>query len=449
MTSPLHTSQNGWPASADPTEIDVQPLAIDGVAIGDGVRGGDVATVLGYVLTQIHRRVEPLIEGECWGYKYREIVGSVTLSNHASATAVDANAPQHPQGSRGTFTDEQVAEIHRILDEVEGVVRWGGDYDPPATVDEMHFELDDGPERVATVARQLGGIVTTLLDYSDGYPGGAAIAAAGHAGAARYLRKEGQSHVQPITPDEYVDLDGHRLAITLLYEHVRASRAGEGQAAGQHDARWALERAHELPIGHDNFAITFTVDYDAEPSAVGPYFQGCVDVLGVARVGCYGSYRVVEWLLDHGLITYAHQTAAWSHGERSARAHLYQEIGSVSVGGVSCDVNQVLRSNFGAVNQPEDDMSFSEEDRRMLFNLDAVNGAIAFQHPTVTLQVSDGATVTAQEFPTSLWQQSAVTVDAAALAAELVKAGVGGVTAQQLVEVLNGLRVTASQAPQA
>jgi hypothetical protein len=46
-----------------------------------------------------------------------------------------------------------VAEIHRILAEVDGVVRWGGDYKNRA--DEMHFEIDAGQEEVARVAERL------------------------------------------------------------------------------------------------------------------------------------------------------------------------------------------------------------------------------------------------------------------------------------------------------
>jgi D-alanyl-D-alanine carboxypeptidase-like protein len=146
----MATSQNGW--SVDPKRVKV---IIGGVELLGGVRAGDVATVLEYVATQFDKRVERLIEGHCWGYASRPIRGQSTgYSNHASATAVDLNAPEHGRGKRGTFSPKQVAEIHEILREVRGAVRWGGDYST-GMVDEMHFEIIAGATFIGTVADML------------------------------------------------------------------------------------------------------------------------------------------------------------------------------------------------------------------------------------------------------------------------------------------------------
>ena len=59
--------------------------------------------------------VEALVDGWCWGHAYREISGSTTLSNHASGTAIDINAPRHPLGASGTFSSTQVSRIRSIL----------------------------------------------------------------------------------------------------------------------------------------------------------------------------------------------------------------------------------------------------------------------------------------------------------------------------------------------
>jgi hypothetical protein len=148
----MATSQNGWSAG-DPSVLD-KAFAVAGAAFPGGVRRGDVAAVLGYVAAQIHTRVEPLVSGWCWGYNYREVKGSNTsLSNHASGTAIDCNAPSHPLGVRGTFTTAQRAEIHNILAEAGNVVRWGGDY--TGRVDEMHFEINAGAAAVKAVADRL------------------------------------------------------------------------------------------------------------------------------------------------------------------------------------------------------------------------------------------------------------------------------------------------------
>lgn len=39
---------------------------------------------------------------------------------------------------KGTFTDDQVNEIHNILQIFHGRLEWGGDWDDP--IDEMHIE---------------------------------------------------------------------------------------------------------------------------------------------------------------------------------------------------------------------------------------------------------------------------------------------------------------------
>jgi murein L,D-transpeptidase YcbB/YkuD len=153
----MTTSYNGWPASTDPHAIGITHLDIPGRpnAFPPGVKGGDVATVLGYVAMQVAKRVEPLGEG-CWGYSYRKNRNANNLSCHASGTAIDINAPRHPNGKAGTFTAEQVKEIRLILHECGGVVKWGGDFH--GTKDEMHFEIHGTAAQVAKAARTLRNI---------------------------------------------------------------------------------------------------------------------------------------------------------------------------------------------------------------------------------------------------------------------------------------------------
>jgi len=148
------TSQNGWPASSDKRAIGVDGAwSIRGAQFPGGVVAGPVATVLGYVADQFHQRVEPLVAGWCWGWAWRDIRGSTGLSNHASGTAIDVNAPRHPLGATGTFTTSQRDSIHAILAEAGGVVRWGGDY--TGRKDEMHFEINAGYAAVAALAARL------------------------------------------------------------------------------------------------------------------------------------------------------------------------------------------------------------------------------------------------------------------------------------------------------
>jgi hypothetical protein len=75
------------------------------------------------------------------------------LSCHASGTAIDYNAPRHPNGQSGTYKPAQVTEIRKILAEVGGVVKWGGDFH--GTKDEMHFEIHGNAADVKAAAARL------------------------------------------------------------------------------------------------------------------------------------------------------------------------------------------------------------------------------------------------------------------------------------------------------
>lgn len=146
----MASSQNGWPV-ATASQQDTSTVA--GVAFPNGVLRGDVATVLHYVARRFHAEVEPLHAGWCWGWFVKIIAGSTSISNHASGTAIDFNAPNHPLGASGTFSTTKRAAIRRILDDCDGVVRWGGDY--TGRKDEMHFEIDKGAAAVKALATKI------------------------------------------------------------------------------------------------------------------------------------------------------------------------------------------------------------------------------------------------------------------------------------------------------
>jgi hypothetical protein len=106
-----------------------------------------------YLVHQLDARVEPIeiyLPGDEWGYSFRDNVNKPgQLSCHASATAIDWNATKHPNRIEFTFTREQVREIHKLLDELEGVVRWLEGYD------EMHFEIRGSAADVKRVADKI------------------------------------------------------------------------------------------------------------------------------------------------------------------------------------------------------------------------------------------------------------------------------------------------------
>lgn len=148
------TSQNGYWANRQDL---LKTYTVPGSSVRLRLREGAPGEILVYLAERYHREVEPLDPPgaipDNWSYAEREIRGSTTtLSNHASGTAIDLRATRHPLGVRGTFTPAQVRAIRRILADLDGCVRWGGDYTGRA--DEMHFEIDADPYHCArTLAR--------------------------------------------------------------------------------------------------------------------------------------------------------------------------------------------------------------------------------------------------------------------------------------------------------
>lgn len=251
----MANSQNGYPASADRNAIGVVPFTARGVSFPGGVKSGDVATVLRYVAEQFNDRIERLVPGWCWGHAFRSVRGATNTSNHASGTAIDCNAPNHPLGVRGTFSAAEVAEGKRILAEVDNVVRWGELY--TGRVDGMHFEINANATRVAAAARKVSGqgastpsvvqaLQTAVGVASDGLWGPATD------GAINLVRDATRgvfTNVVNIQRIVGVALDGiwgplSKNALTATVRKVQAALGvgADGDWGPQTDAAWARAR---------------------------------------------------------------------------------------------------------------------------------------------------------------------------------------------------------------
>lgn len=144
----MPTSQNGFSAPITPVSRDLPGGKVP-------LRPGATGDLLAWVGRQFHARVEALVWPGCWGYAYRDIRGATGLSNHASGTALDLNAPKHPLGTNpfANFTPAQISTIRAIVSQTEGCVRWGGDY--TGRKDPMHFEIDASEARCAQILAKL------------------------------------------------------------------------------------------------------------------------------------------------------------------------------------------------------------------------------------------------------------------------------------------------------
>lgn len=191
--------------------------------------------------------------------------------------------------------------------------------------------------------------MATVLDYSVGRPAGQAVANDGHAGVVRYIGTPGRE--KNLTAAEFADMNAHGRGVAVVYENKAGDSAG-GFSAGQAAARAARADANGcgLPPGQ---LIYFAVDSDqvtpGQFAAAMSYLDGAVSVLGWADVGVYGEFDIVEMAVGPH-VRLGWQTVAWSHGKHSAKAALYQRAGQVFVGGVECDVSDVLAADWGQHN---------------------------------------------------------------------------------------------------
>lgn len=150
-------SQNGWRANDRSV---IASIDIPGGRLA--VRSGSIGVIFQHLATRFHNEVENLVWPGNWGYAERVVRGGTDLSNHASGTAIDLNAPRHPLGTLPTanFSAAQINKIHEIVNFYEGVIRWGGDY--VGRKDGMHFEINDGvtEAQVDRIAAKIkGGVV--------------------------------------------------------------------------------------------------------------------------------------------------------------------------------------------------------------------------------------------------------------------------------------------------
>lgn len=162
----MSRSYNGWEASPSAAAIGVDSnFVAAGQKFPQGVKSGDVAVIFTALVEFLHANVEPIVAGWNWGFYFRNTTGGSSLSNHASATAIDYNAPNHPYGKRGTWSAEQIRKVDAFMDDVlEGVLFWGEHYRTNA--DGMHWEIDADAAEVARVANKLRGKTMSEDDLS-------------------------------------------------------------------------------------------------------------------------------------------------------------------------------------------------------------------------------------------------------------------------------------------
>src|SRR6266704_5648195 len=135
------------------------------------------------------------------------------------------------------------------------------------------------------------------LDYVSGPPI-ADMKAAGVTFVCRYLSAvNALTQVKLLTSQEADTLLKADIAIVSNYEWY-AERVLEGYQSGQQDAQIAASQ-HYACGGPPERPIYLSGGMDVHGPEVVNYFHGVHSVLPLSRIGAYGSYRVIKYLLDN------------------------------------------------------------------------------------------------------------------------------------------------------
>ena len=213
----------------------------------------------------------------------------------------------------------------------------------------------------------------TVIDYAGKPPGAAAIKAAGHTGAVRYIsgdRTGGGLPGKPISRAEVLDFEKHGLDLAFVWQYGKDSGSAppdvmRGRQGGLDDSRAAQAKLAE--IGRPNHPVFFAVDFDISLSEWNStaihYFRAAAEVLGRERVGIYGHSRVCHWagpedkvIGSRGGKWLAWQTRSWSGGTQGKDyCVLYQRIVDTAatpgprINGTVVDVNDIWNDDWGQI----------------------------------------------------------------------------------------------------
>jgi hypothetical protein len=193
-----------------------------------------------------------------------------------------------------------------------------------------------------------------VLDYSAGWP----RTIAPYVGTVRYVGTPGRG--KNLTLAEAIAREADGTPQAYVYESTAGWMLG-GRPAGSAAANAAAQDLHDL--GQPYRVVYLACDIDITDStqfaAVDACLDGAASVLGRSKVGIYGEADVIDHCMGNGKAAYGWQTRAWSGGRVSGRACLLQQVGYVTVDGVQCDRNTILKDDWGQW-PVEDDVSYDD-----------------------------------------------------------------------------------------
>lgn len=193
-------------------------------------------------------------------------------------------------------------------------------------------------------------MATEGIDYSWARPGGRNIKNAGKQFVVRYLFEDGQGG-KGLDANELADLVNNGLEIVLVYEAFAASPK-EGAQTGKAHAAAAQREINRLGLPEKS-VVYFAADWDAQAAdqpAIDDYLRGAASIIGLDRVGLYGSADVMQRTMASGTAKWFWQTYAWSRGRVQEGIHLYQYLNGQNLNG-AVDYNRTSLDNYGQVSK--------------------------------------------------------------------------------------------------
>jgi hypothetical protein len=161
---------------------------------------------------------------------------------------------------------------------------------------------------------------TNMIDMAWSKPDPQAVVDAGYEGVVGYISHDSAKDLSGPKAKEYVQAG---LKVAFVFE-TTATEAEHGASRGAADCQFA-ETAAETRGYPANLPIFYAVDEDLDPTKAVDYFRG-IHSTKSRPSGPYGSKRICDFLAADNEADIEWQTAAWSGGELSQRASLYQRI---------------------------------------------------------------------------------------------------------------------------
>lgn len=270
------------------------------------------------------------------------------------------------------------------------------------------------------------------LDYSFSRPSSpAALRNAGIRLVCRYLSWPGNN--KNLTAGEFQGLLAAGIGVLPNWESD-AGRALQGAGAGATDGVGAYQCAEAVGIPHGR-TIYFSVDTDTNPSQ----WPTIAAYLGAARqsmagryyVSAYGESTLIDWLSTQGVIPRGGWvTYAWSGGQVSSYAGIYQYLNGQSLAGAAqVDFDRLLHPEWlnacwppgldpsgggdplnpvpSPDNPGDEDMGLNPDEDRVLTRIALVQEELLLRLQSISV-INDPTKVGPQPIAEAIWNLSLI-----------------------------------------